>query len=297
LSAGTAQRDGAAEPWTIARVLRWASDDFRALGFACARLDAELLLAEVLGVDRVRLIIDSQRELRQEELGGYRALIKRRRAGEPVAYILGRREFHGLSFHVDRRVLIPRPDTEALVAVALERTRGAYMFGRMLDLCTGSGCVAIAFAKQRPTWRITALDSSSEAIDLAMENAVRLGAVFGMRFGVGDLTAPLAESERFDLVTANPPYIPSAELGTLEQGIRDFEPRLALDGGSDGLAIIRRIVKESQPHLVPRGVLALEVGHDQAERVSELLESAGFVAIERRRDYGGHERVVSGCRV
>jgi release factor glutamine methyltransferase len=296
LSAGAAKSEGATEPWTIARLLRWATDDFRARGFEGPRLDAELLLAEALASDRVRLVIDSQRALDTEELGRFRDLVKRRRAGEPVAYILGRREFHGLTFRVDRRVLIPRPDTETLVGVALERTRKAYLFGRMLDLCTGSGCVAIAFAKQRPTWRITALDASPDAIALAIENAVRLGVVFGIRFAVGDLTAPLPPEQRFELVTANPPYVPSAELARLEPGIVNFEPRLALDGGADGLDCVRRIVHEAAPKLAPGGVLALEVHWDQATRVAELLEAAGLAAVERQRDYGGHERVVSGCR-
>jgi release factor glutamine methyltransferase len=296
LSAEGARGQGTAEPWTIARLLRWAADDFRARGFDSPRLDAELLLAEAVGSDRVRLILDSQRELQPEELARFRSYIKRRRVGEPIAYILGRREFHGLTFRVDRRVLVPRPDTETLVGVALERTRKAFMFGRMLDLCTGSGCVAIAFAKQRPTWRITALDASADAITLAVENSVRLGAVFSICFGVGDLTAPLRPEQRFELVTANPPYIPSAELSTLDKGITQFEPRAALDGGSDGLEIVRRIVSEAVPRLEPKGLLALEVHWDQAARVAELLEAAGLAQIERQRDYGGHERVVSGCR-
>jgi release factor glutamine methyltransferase len=296
LSAEGASSQGATEPWTVARVLRWAADDFRARGFDSPRLDAELLLAEVLGSDRVRLIVDAQRVLEPDELAHFKGSIKRRRGGEPVAYILGRREFHGLTIRVDRRVLIPRPDSEALVDVALERTRKAYMFGRMLDLCTGSGCIAIAFAKQRPTWHVTALDCSQDAIALAIENAVRSSAVSSIRFGVGDLVAPLRAGQLFELVTANPPYIPSAELAELDQGITRFEPRGALDGGMDGLDIIRRIVDQASPRLVPGGVLALEVHWDQAARVSRLLEAAGLARIERRRDYGGHERVVSGCR-
>jgi len=284
------------ETWTIARVLGWATEDFKARGLESARLDAELLLCEALATDRVKLIVEGQRPLEAAELSRYRDLIKRRRSGEPVAYILGRREFFGLQFRVDRRALIPRPDTEALLEVALARTRHEYMFGNVLDLCTGSGCVAIAFAKQRPTWRVTALDACEDAIALAVENATRLGAVFGIRFGVGDLTEPLAESERFDLVTANPPYIPSADIASLDPSIRDFEPRAALDGGPDGLAIVRRVVSESAPRLVPGGILAVEVQYDQSDRVAELFGGAGLTDIERRRDYGGHERVVSGKR-
>ncbi|MCC6900743.1 MAG: peptide chain release factor N(5)-glutamine methyltransferase [Polyangiaceae bacterium] len=289
-----AAEKSAGETWTITKVLKWAIDDFKGRGIDSARLDAELLLAEALGFDRIRLITESLRPLTPPELGAFRALIKRRRGGEPMAYILGRREFFGLEFRVDPRVLIPRPDTEVLVEVALERTAAAYMFGKALDLCTGSGCVAIAFAKQRPTWRVTATDISEAALGLAFENAQRLGAVFGMSFSAGDLFAAVPAAERFDLITANPPYVSAPEVLKLDRGIRDFEPAVALSSGADGLDLIRRIVSEASAHLAPGGALALEVQYDQAERVVGLFQSAGFTQIERRRDLGGHERVVSG---
>jgi release factor glutamine methyltransferase len=278
--------------WTIARVLGWAADDFKKRSNPSPRLDAELLLTNVLGVDRVRLVIESERRLNDAELARYRALIVRRRLGEPIAYILGRREFYGLPFAVDRRALVPRPDTETLVEVALERTRGRSMYGRALDLCTGSGCVAVAFARARPTWRITASDVSPEAAGLARENALRHGVAFAMRVVEGDLFAPL-DGERYELITANPPYVPSAELAELAPDIRNFEPRLALDGGSDGLDVVRAVVARAASHLEPGGVLAIEVGHDQAARASELFERAGFREIGVRRDYGGRDRVVS----
>jgi release factor glutamine methyltransferase len=283
------------EPWTIARVLGFATDDFRKRNNPSPRLDAELLLTNALGIDRVRLVIESDRRLNDAELGLYRSLIQRRRTGEPVAYILGRREFYGISFAVDRRALVPRPDTETLVEVALERTNARSMYGRALDLCTGSGCVAVAFARARPTWRVTASDVSREALGLAWENARRAGAAFSLRVVEGDLFAPF-EGERFELVTANPPYIPSGELGELAPDIRDFEPRLALDGGGDGLDVVRAVVRGASVHLEPNGVLAVEVGHDQAARAAELFERAGFVDVRVQKDYGGHERVVSGIR-
>jgi release factor glutamine methyltransferase len=286
----------AAESWTIGKVLTWATEDFRGRGLESARLDAELLLSEALGLDRIRLIMESRRPLAAGELASFRELIKRRRTGEPMAYILGRREFFGFEFRVDRRVLIPRPDTEALVEVALERTHARYMFGRALDLCTGSGCVAIAFAKRRPTWRVTATDLSEPALGLAFENAQRLGTVFGMCFLAGDLFAPLPAEERFDLITANPPYVSDPELAKLDAGIRDFEPKLALTAGADGLDVIRRILAEGVSRLSPGGVLALEVQYDQASAVVELFAKAGLTEIEKRRDLGGHERVVSGRR-
>lgn len=288
------ERTPSAEAWTVQRVLAWAAKDFSTRGFDSPRLDAELLLGYALGLDRVHLIIEFQRELSPDELARYRQLIRRRREGEPVAYVLGQREFYGLVMRVDRRVLIPRPDTETLVEVALACTRRRSLFGDALDLCTGSGCVAIAFAKHRPTWRSTGIDVSGDALQVARDNALRLGTLWNMRWLEGDLCAPLATDERFDLITANPPYIPTRDIAQLEPGIRDFEPRLALEAGADGLEVARRVVHEAAPRLRAGGVLAVEVGADQAEEVAQLFEDAGLEAIERTRDYGGHERVVSG---
>ena len=282
------------EPWSIKRVLAWATDDFKRRGNKSARLDAELLLSEALGLDRIKLIIEAERPLADEELGRYRALIKRRRASEPIAYILGRREFFALPFRVDRRVLIPRPDTEVLVETALNGTRERHLYGRMLDLCTGSGCVAVAFAKDRPTWRVTAVDLSPEAAALARENARRAGVVHNVSVLEGDLFAPLPEAAQFELITANPPYIPSGDIAGLDVDVRDFEPHLALDGGEDGLTIVRRLLQEAPPYLVPGGLIALEVGFDQAPAVAALFEATGFVDVARAKDLAGIERVVSG---
>jgi release factor glutamine methyltransferase len=284
------------EPWSIKRVLAWASDDFRRRGNKSARLDAELLLCEALGFDRIKLIVEAERPLAEAELGRYRELIKRRRNGEPIAYILGRREFFALPFRVDRRVLIPRPDTEVLVETALNGSRARHLYGRMLDLCTGSGCVAIAFAKERPTWRVTALDLSTDAASLARENARRAGVAHHVSVLEGDLFAPLPKAAQFELITANPPYIPSGDIAGLDVDVRDFEPRLALDGGADGLAIIRRLLQEAPPYLTPGGLLALEVGFDQAPAVAALFQEAGFVEVSRAKDLAGIERVVSGQR-
>jgi release factor glutamine methyltransferase len=286
-----------AEPWSIKRVLAWATDDFRRRGNKSARLDAELLLGEALGFDRIKLIVEAERPLAEAELGRYRELIKRRRNGEPIAYILGRREFFALPLRVDRRVLIPRPDTEVLVETALSGTRARHLYGRMLDLCTGSGCVAIAFAKERPTWRVTAVDLSPDAAALARENTLRAGVVHNLGVLEGDLFAPLPEAAEFELITANPPYIPSGDIAGLEADVRDFEPHLALDGGADGLSIIRRLLEQAPRYLAPGGLIALEVGFDQAPAVAALFEAAGFVDVARSKDLAGVERVVSGSRV
>ena len=294
---------GALEPrvWTIETVLRWTTDDLRARGIDSPRLDAELLLARALATTRIQLIVEAKRTLDSRELGSLRELVKRRRAREPMAYILGEREFYGRPFRVDRRVLIPRPDTEALVDVALERTRAVSMCMRALDLCTGSGCVAITLARERPTSFVVGTDTSMGALVLARENALRLGA-YNVALRLGDLFVALESRGpglkpacRFDLVTANPPYVPASEIALLEPDVRDFEPRVALDGGDDGLASVRRVVADAPAHLVsPGGVLAVEVGAGEAGAVVRLFEQAGFRDVEVRRDYGRIERVVSG---
>jgi release factor glutamine methyltransferase len=282
------------EVWTIRRVLTWAADDLRKRGSTSPRLDAELLLGRVLKLDRVGLLIDADRPLAKAELSQYRDLYQRRRAGEPVAYLLGVREFYGRPFRVDRRVLIPRPDTETLVEVALERTRHISLSARALDLCTGSGCVAISLALERPTTRVLAADISPDALAVAEENAIRLGA-YNAGFVLSDLFAAFARA-RFDLITANPPYITEGELPTLAVDIRGYEPTLALTGGPDGLDVLRRITAEAPARLDEGGVLAVEIGADQGEAVRALFEAAGFREIATRKDYGGHERVISGIR-
>jgi release factor glutamine methyltransferase len=281
--------------WTIARVLRWAAEDLSRRGVTgSARLDAELLLSHATGLDRVRLIVDSARPLAQDELVRFRELFARRRRSEPIAYILGEREFYGLRFSVNQHVLIPRPDTEILVNVALERTRERHLFGRALDMCTGSGCVAISFAKERPTWQVTGSDISEPALGVARKNALKLGVIWNIDFRHSDLFAAIANEPRFDLITANVPYIPDDEVPTLVPDIKNHEPHLALCGGADGLAILRRLVKAAPGWLAPGGVLALEVGAEQAERVAKGLGAYGFVEVQRDRDYAGIERVVSG---
>jgi release factor glutamine methyltransferase len=290
-----ASSSGTGEVWTIARVLRWAAEDLARRGVKDSpRLDAELLLGRATGLDRVRLIVDSARPLAPDELDRFRQLLVRRRRSEPVAYILGEREFYGLRFSVNQHVLIPRPDTETLVDVALARTRERHMFGRAVDVCTGSGCVAVAFAKERPTWHVTGSDISDQALDVARRNALKLGAIWNVDFRPSDLLSAIEVEPRCDLITANPPYIPDGDATGLSPDIKNYEPAGALFGGPDGLSILRRLVKAAPAWLAPGGVLALEVGAGQAERVAKGLVSYGFVDVERERDYGGVERVVSG---
>jgi release factor glutamine methyltransferase len=285
---------GAADAWTIRRVLTWATDDLKKRASSSPRLDAELLLGKVLKIDRIGLLIDADRPLSKLELTQYRELHQRRRAGEPVAYLLGVREFYGRPFRVDRRVLIPRPDTETLVEVALARTRHLSLSARVLDLCTGSGCVALSLARERPTTRVLAADVSPAALAVAAENTIRLGA-YNVGLVLSDLFAAFRPGkDRFDLITANPPYIPEGEIPTLTVDIRGYEPKIALTGGDDGLDLVRPIVHGARAFLASGGTLAMEIGSDQGEAVRALFEAAGYQDVEVKRDYGGHDRIVSG---
>jgi release factor glutamine methyltransferase len=288
---GDAEAKG--EVWSVKRVLSWAADDLKKRGNDSARLDVELLLSRVLKLDRIGLIMHSERPLAPAELAAFRELFKRRRAGEPVAYLLGEREFYGIQLRVDARVLIPRPDSERLVEVALERTRARSMLGAALDLCTGSGCVAIAFARARPTWSVTASDISTDALAVARDNAHRTGTIRNLRLLEGSLFTPVG-GRRFDLVTANPPYIPSGDIPGLPVDVRGFEPHLALDGGQDGLFLVRKIASEATQYLTPGGLLALEIGADQGRAAQAILAEHGFRELELAQDLGGRDRVVSG---
>ncbi len=281
------------DPWTIESLLKWAADDFRSKGIDSPRLDAEVLLGWALGKTRTELVIESKTELNGEGLARFREAVKRRRAHEPVAYVLGVREFFGRTFRVDKRVLVPRPDTEALVEVALQRTRHLSMSMRALDLCTGSGCVGITLARERPTTQIVMTDLSNDALAVARENALRLGA-YNLACFQGDLFAALPDSKlRFDLIVSNPPYIASEDIPSLMADVRDFEPRLALDGGADGLSLVRRIVEEASAHLEKNGIVALEIGFDEAERTRAIFSEHGYADIDTKRDYGKIERVIS----
>ncbi len=271
------------------RVLQWTQGKFAERGIPTPRLDAEVLLAHVTGRERIGLYTHFDQPLTTDELGTYRALIKRRLTGEPVAYLVGKKEFHSLELAVDARVLIPRPDTETLVEVSLSLLPFSDPAPRVVDVGVGSGAVAIAIAVARPDALVEAVDRSPDAADVARANAARHAP--HVRVYVGDLLAPI--DGPLQLVVSNPPYIPTGALAALQLEVRR-EPRVALDGGPDGLDVVRRLVLEAKAKLAPGGALALEIGHDQADRTAQLLEAAGFVDLARARDLGGIERVVSG---
>lgn len=275
-----------AEVWTTLKLVGWTQDFLARKGVDAPRLTAELLLAHALSCDRVRLYLDFDKPLGEPELARYRELVRRRADGEPTAYLLGKREFHGRAFHVDPRVLVPRPETEHLVEAALAVLPEG---GRALDLCTGSGAVAISLALDRPGARILATDVSEEALAVARENAARLGAV--VEFATGDLWAAVHGEERFHLVVSNPPYIPTKELAGLSREVRR-EPCIALDGGDDGLDVLRRIVAGAPSRLLPGGALCVEMHESHLEVLPGLCLEAGFASAEARRDLAGLPRLV-----
>jgi release factor glutamine methyltransferase len=281
------------QTWTILAVLNWTAQRFTEAGLGSPRLDAEVLLAHVLGYSRVQLYTRFDQPLERTELDAYRELIRRRLKGEPVAYLTGTKEFWSLAFKVDPRVLIPRPETELLVETALELTADLPA-GVLADVGTGSGAIACALKKERPGWRVLATDVSGDALAVARENAARLG--LDLELLEGDLEAPLAAHAPLDLLVSNPPYIDAAELATLQREVRDHEPRLALSPGTDGLAVIRRLVAAAAALLRPGAALALEIGTGQGAAVRALLAGAGFVEVAVRRDYAGHDRVATGRR-
>ena len=281
---------------SVSEALRAAARRLRASGSRSPRLDAELLLATALGARRVTLLTDSERVLTPIEERRFEGYVCRREAHEPVAYIRRRRAFRTLELEATPDVLIPRPETETLVDVALEALAvvpAEHGEPLALDVGTGSGCIALALAAEDPFVRVTAVDVSEAAAELARHNAARLGLGGRLRILHSDLFAALPPEERFDLIVSNPPYIPAFEYEALEPNVRDYEPRLALHGGTDGLDVYRRLVPEALGRLRAGGTLALEVGAGQVAAVRALFAAAaGYGTPLERADLGGVARVV-----
>jgi release factor glutamine methyltransferase len=314
---------------TIREALDEGSAALAAVGIEGTGLDASLLLAEVLNTNRSSLIAAAPQPLTDESIATFNDLIMRRMAGECVAYILGRKEFYGLEFQVNPSVLVPRPDTEILIEVALEQL--AMMPGQIakdgqplhiLDLCTGSGAIAIALKHEMPELEVWATDISAEALEVANANAARLLPPESICFCQGNLfealpqhtgsdkpsphsllqaadlivhrdQSPSPQSPAFSLIVSNPPYVPSAQIPGLSPEVR-AEPILALDGGSDGLDLIRTIVSQAPEYLCPGGTLLLEADPRQMETIATLLQQAGFAGIQTHKGLSGEERVIGG---
>jgi release factor glutamine methyltransferase len=266
---------------SLGDAVRAATSNLAASGVDSPRLDAELLLADALGIDRARLVLDSGRPLTADGAARFEALVARRSAREPVAYILGRKPFRSIELAVDPRVLIPRPETELLVEVALGLPAGA----SVADVGTGSGAVALALASERPDLTVVGIDVSEDAVAVARSNGARLG--IDVEWVVGDL---LDGGRRYDAVVANLPYV--VEGAALAPEIELYEPAGALFAGEDGLDMIRRLVEQ----LDGVSFVALEIGFDQGEAVSSLLRGAGLGSVTVERDLAGLDRVVAGRR-
>jgi release factor glutamine methyltransferase len=294
------------EVWTVLRTLQWTTEYFRSKGIDSPRLDAELLLAHVLEIERIQLYVQYERPMIADERAGYREVVLRRGGGEPVAYILGEREFWSLSFEVCPGVLVPRPDTETLVQSALEVATEISPEGRpplrIAEIGTGSGCIAVSLAHERPDAEVWAGDVAAIPLQVAPRNAARAGVAERVHVCQADGLPALhsAAGERpFGLIVSNPPYLRDDEFAGLMRDVREFEPRQALTSGGDGLDVIRPLVNcAAQPGMLTEGgALLIEIGStDQANAVERMMREHGFKAVETVLDLGNRARVVVGRR-
>jgi release factor glutamine methyltransferase len=279
---------------TVSALLQRAAAILEAGGVETSRQDAEWLLASLLGVERLALYLDPGRRLSAPRVARYLATVERRAAREPLQYLLGWEDFHGVRLSVTPDVLVPRPETEGLVEWALELLRGR-PDPAVADLGTGSGAIACAIASARPDADVLAVEASAGALAVASRNVRELGLASRVRLLAGDLFAPLGSlSASLDLVVANPPYLPSAVIPSLPPEVSRHEPRAALDGGPDGMAVLRRIVAGAPPVLKAGGWLLMEIGEEQAGPLASLMAAEGFSGIRARRDANGVERYIGG---
>ncbi|MBR1729325.1 MAG: peptide chain release factor N(5)-glutamine methyltransferase, partial [Selenomonadaceae bacterium] len=257
-----------------------------------ARLEAEILLCNVLKTNRLNLYLNSDRHLTDDHLFMYKKLIQRRLKGEPIAYIVGSKEFMNFDLTVDENVLIPRPETEILVEAVIDRLKNFSGKIKIADLGTGSGAIAISIAKFIVNVEVEAVDISEKAIDIAKLNAINNNVADKINFHVGDLFDPIVD-QKFNAIVSNPPYIPSDIINTLQSEVKNYEPRIALDGGADGLNFYRKIIDLSPKLLLKNGFIAVEIGYDQSELITNLIESGGrFKQIEVIKDLAGLDRIV-----
>ena len=297
----------AADAWTVRRVLEWTTGHLKKHGSDTARLDAEILLAHARGCQRIQLYTAYDEPLTDAVRATMRDLVQRRVQAEPVAYLVGHREFFSLNFRVTRDVLIPRPDTETLVIEIIEGVKTLVAARastgenaravRVLDVCTGSGCVAVAVAKNCVTTKcdieIVATDISPAALAIARENAAAHKVDNCIEFIEGDLFAALPPDARFDIIAGNPPYVPTAEIDTLDPEVARHEPRLALDGGPTGLEIFERLIASAPKYAAPGALFLMEMSPEQAEPLQQrLLAHGGYSAVTVRADLASRPRVL-----
>jgi release factor glutamine methyltransferase len=276
---------------TVLEVIQKSTDFLAKKGVDAPRLQTELLLAHVLQLPRMKLYLDFERKLTAAELDSIRTLVQRRGQREPLQHLVGTTSFCGLDIAVNRHVLIPRPETELLAEAGWQfLSTSNHQPATALDFGTGSGCIAIALAAKCPTAHTVALDISPEALATARQNAEQNQVAARIDFRLSDGFAALQPGERFDLIVSNPPYIASAEIGTLQPEVRDHDPRSALDGGTDGLQFYRRLAAEAGTYLSPHGKLMAEFGDGQADATSAIFAGHGWQIEAVREDYSQKQR-------
>jgi release factor glutamine methyltransferase len=284
--------------WTIQRLLTWITDYLTQRGVDAPRLSAELLLSSVLDLKRIELYTQYNKPVAPAQLEQLRALVKRAGQHEPVAYLVGKTEFYSMEFDVTPDCLIPRPETELLVQRAIEFLRQRTGPQLVCDLCTGCGAIAVAIARNVPDAKVIATDISEPALGVAARNVEKHNLQERVELRRGNLFEPLvAQLDLFDVIACNPPYVSAAEYEALEKNVKDYEPRLALHAGADGLDLYRRLSEKVEGYLKPDGVLLLEIGYRQGPAVRELLERTGaFAVVKIEKDLNRHDRIMVAQR-
>jgi release factor glutamine methyltransferase len=281
-----------AATWTVRRVLDWTIEHLKSHGCESARLDAEILLAHARKCQRIQLYTDYNNPMSDQERASMRPLVIRRAKSEPVAYLVGFREFFSLEFDVESGVLIPRPDTETLVVQLLELAK-EHTRARVLELCTGSACIAVATAVNCKQATVKTVEIDDKACEIATRNIVKHKVAERVTLVQGDLFEPLSVDEKFGIIATNPPYVTTKEIETLQPDVRMHEPHLALDGGTDGLDIVRRIISRASEFLLSGGAILIEISPEQAATVIDLFsEQKVFQPAQIANDLGGLSRVV-----
>jgi len=289
------------DTWTIQKLLNWVTEYFMGKGVDAPRLSAELLLSHVLGLKRIELYTQFDKSVAKPQLDELHGLVKRAGRHEPVAYLTGRTEFYSLELNITSDCMIPRPETELLVQQAIEFLRSRHGTQFVCDLCTGSGCVAVAIARNFPEARLIATDISAGALDAAAQNVEKHHLTERITLLQGDLFEPLVRQldvEQFDLIVCNPPYVSAAEYEALDENVKDYEPRIALFAGDDGLDVCRRVIEKADQFLRPGAALMLEIGYAQGPAIRGLLEQTGvFADIEVEKDFHDNDRIVRAKRI